>query len=248
MKAIDIVKKLRSEGHKISIYKRPDGGIRVTKVDGIKFSKGNSEGTNYIRELAKVNLSEKQYTQRRKNEQAARDGKRRQKAKMPSLTFRKGDSKETRKNKRAVKKALKRARKYRTVNMRQVSQRLKREGYGSTIKALENISRKESGLAYPANVDNLGDFIKMVLADAGQTTKGETIANKCYRNNQWFADTGIQRANSVLYMIQKVLRDAWAGDGSINMTEIIGLINQLNTIIEMAIIDGERIYKDIYGK
>lgn len=248
MRAIDVVKLMRERGHKITIYKRPDGGIRVTKIDGVKFSSSNSDGINYLREAAHENISEKAYKQRRSNERVAREGKARQKAKMPSLTIRKGDSKATRKNKYRVKRALARARKYRKTKMKQVSQRLKREGYAETIRALENIARKESGLAYPANVDGLGDYVKIVLENVGQTSKGETIANKLYKAREHFMDAYIARCNADLYQLEKIYNDAMAGDGVVNMAEIITIINQLNSHVDLGIIEGEKIYKDVYGK
>lgn len=248
MRAIDVVKLMRSKGHKITIYKRPDGGIRVTGIDGIKFSSSNSEGINFLRESAKINISEKAYRQKRANEQVAREGKQRQKMKYPSLTIRKGDSKSVRQMKRRTKNALKRARKYRKTNMRQVSQRIRREGYERTIEALDNIARKESGLAYAKNVENLADFVLITLESAWRTAKGRELHLHLIHNSETFLDTAIGYCNEVLYDIQKIVRESEQGDGTMNMAQIDALIMQLSATIEDGIREGKKIYKDLYGK
>lgn len=53
---LDIVKDLVNEGYKIEYYVRNDGGIRVTKIDGRRFT--GSEGNKVARAMVGATLSE----------------------------------------------------------------------------------------------------------------------------------------------------------------------------------------------
>lgn len=56
VKNIDVVKLLRLRGHEVNYIKRKDGGIRITKIDGVSY-KGSS-GNKVARDMAGVTLSE----------------------------------------------------------------------------------------------------------------------------------------------------------------------------------------------
>ena len=65
MKLIKVVEKLRAEGHTVTAKKRKDGGIKITSIDGVKFSgiKGNATA----RAMTGEKLSTQQLAQRRGN-------------------------------------------------------------------------------------------------------------------------------------------------------------------------------------
>lgn len=65
MKLIKVVEKLRAEGHNVTTKKRTDGGIKITSIDGVKFSgiKGNTQA----RAMSGEKLSTQQLAQRRGN-------------------------------------------------------------------------------------------------------------------------------------------------------------------------------------
>ena len=63
-KLIDIVDEYKVQGHIVFYEKRKDGGIRITRIDGLKFS--GSKGNNFLRIITGNQLSQKQIEQRNK--------------------------------------------------------------------------------------------------------------------------------------------------------------------------------------
>ena len=59
----DLVSEYIARGHKVSIDIRPDGGIIVKKIDGVKYT--GKERNKAIRQKMGVRLSEKQIEQRK---------------------------------------------------------------------------------------------------------------------------------------------------------------------------------------
>lgn len=235
MKTAKVVELLRQQGHKVSTYKRPDGGIRITKIDGIKFSL--SDGNAFGRELVNAPQSVQEYTQRRKASQYALEGKKRQKAKMPSLTIRKSDSAKRKKEKRAVKRALQKARKVMRESApttEQISKKIKREGYTRTATKLLNTARHTAGLSYPEQVDSLRDYLMMVFEQAGMDYSNEVALLNA--NREHFADKFIKLAYEDLYELQKAVRD-----GRPQLLE--GLRAQVSQALAQGALQGYEIYK-----
>lgn len=56
MTLLDVVKQYVSEGHKVNYRVRSDGGIIITSVDGMKFTR-TGEGNRYLRQVTGANLS-----------------------------------------------------------------------------------------------------------------------------------------------------------------------------------------------
>lgn len=65
MKLIKVVEKLRAEGHTVTTKKRTDGGIKITSIDGVKFS--GIKGNTTARAMSGEKLSTQQLAQRRGN-------------------------------------------------------------------------------------------------------------------------------------------------------------------------------------
>lgn len=65
MKLIKVVEKLKAEGHQVTIKKRTDGGIKITSIDGVKFS--GIKGNTTARAMTGEKLSTQQLAQRRGN-------------------------------------------------------------------------------------------------------------------------------------------------------------------------------------
>lgn len=61
MKLTDIVNKLRSEGHKVTLSKRKDGGVEVTSIDGTKYSRrrGNARAREMTGQTIRKEVREK---------------------------------------------------------------------------------------------------------------------------------------------------------------------------------------------
>ena len=63
-KLIDIVDEYKAQGHIVFYEKRKDGGIRITRIDSLKFS--GSKGNSFLRTITGNQLSQKQIEQRKK--------------------------------------------------------------------------------------------------------------------------------------------------------------------------------------
>lgn len=77
----EVVDFLRAKGVNISFKERPDGSLRITSIDGIRYA--GSEGNNKAREAAGMEMSAAQKEQRRKAQPKAVEGT---KLKEPRLT------------------------------------------------------------------------------------------------------------------------------------------------------------------
>lgn len=65
MKVLSLVTELTAAGHSVNFIQRPDGGIRITGIDGRQFSSGGSKGNETARRiLEKGELSKSQRSQR----------------------------------------------------------------------------------------------------------------------------------------------------------------------------------------
>lgn len=141
----EIVAGLRAGGHSISVYVRPDGGVKVVALDGRVFSASGSKGNEAARTLAQQGqLSEAQRKQRAVAAAKAKEGHAVTLAK-PRLT--KGERKRLRRLNRLAKKVGSPK-----VGMREARERKGRHG-GKTKELWEsfkNNMRKASGLGYKA--------------------------------------------------------------------------------------------------
>lgn len=79
----EVVAYLKARGVDIEFKERPDGSLRITSIDGIKYA--GSEGNNKAREAAGMEMSAAQKEQRRKAQPKAVEGL---KLKEPALTAR----------------------------------------------------------------------------------------------------------------------------------------------------------------
>lgn len=238
MRTSKVVELLRAQGRQVSVYKRPDGGLRITKIDGIKFTL--SEGNNFARQLVGEDLGRTMYEQRRRASIPALEGKRRQKAKRPSLTIRKKDTSEIKRQKQQVKRALRKARKSmktKKISAEQVVKKIKREGYSKTAKGLLNTARHEAGLAYAGQVVALRDFVAVVYEMANLDSSKET--SLLDSNREWFADAYISFAYNALYEIQKGIKEG--RDYSILYTMSLEVLDAINE----GIAEGKTIYNSL---
>ena len=63
-KLITIVDEYKAQGHIVFYERRNDGGIRITRIDGLKFS--GTKGNSFLRYITGNQLSQKQIEQRKK--------------------------------------------------------------------------------------------------------------------------------------------------------------------------------------
>ena len=148
----DIIKDLQKSGYNVSFYKRKDGGIRITRINGETF-KGSS-GNKKARKIVGVFLSESQiralgklktpkgkgsYNKRRKSPLDVETKKRIQKLQREYRKAGKGLGKPTRRNYRYV---------------------MEHYGKNEADRLLSQSERRILGLAYTENVDWL--LVKLI--------------------------------------------------------------------------------------
>ena len=253
MKLTELANALRKQGHNVTLYKRPDGGYRVSSIDGLKFSISGNTGNDYARGLLGDSLSAKQYEQRAKARPLALEGKqdtkttfvrwRKSKRKdgepvkervkksgprQQSLTPRKGDTAEERREKNRVRRMRRRLAKHGVETTASVlRKRLKYSTLTELTKILTNKSRHEAGLAYAKAVDDLSDFVA-VVADMERSPMSDEFKDAIRRNlddmRLSFAEAFITKVYNALYEIQKKLRTGIAVDWEVSYNEILGIL------------------------
>ena len=140
MKTIDVIIQLQQKGVNIEFYERPDGGVRVTKINGKSFSKASSKGNTLARQLLKVNpISKKQ--------------KEHLKANRKSISKSKLTEREKKRLKEYNKRVKKLNKELKPLSNKTARKRKAKEGTQSLMKALKNNIRHYSGYAYRANVE-----------------------------------------------------------------------------------------------
>lgn len=129
-----VIQQLREKGYKVEFYTRKDGGVRVTNVNGIKFSSKLSDGNAYAQQLLGVATPSKQYEQRIKAGESAKQ------LAQTSKDFQK-----------AFKKAQKEARTGRTpkkITWKDTKDTLRKLGEKKTLAVLKDQVRHAQGKAY----------------------------------------------------------------------------------------------------
>lgn len=220
MRTINVVKALRNQGHSVSYVTRVDGGVRIYSVDGIKFSKSNSDGNNFARELADLNLTAKQYSQRRESGGVAlKLSKARKTQNLPSLSVRKADKSKTRKQKVDLRKAVRKLNKLRKEHGQKafdpvkLRQRIRRHGYGETLKSVKNIMLKNAGIAYPRATESFREYLDELNGRYNHVRLSELIdrvKDALDSANNLIMDSTLKHLYEEFYDIEKQLRD---GDG-----------------------------------
>lgn len=232
MRTIDVVKALRSHSHRVSYVKRADGGIRIYSVDGIRFSKTNSDGNNYARELADLNLSSKQFSQRRESgEVALKLAKARKSERLPSLSVRKADKAMKRKQKIALRKLVRKLNQQRKSQGQmpfdpiKLRQRIRRQGYGETGKTIKNILLKNAGIAYPRAVESFVEYLDNLALKYDSDALDSLVARTkqaLARATNLIMDVTLRHLYETFYDVEKELRDSSAGTGIMSAFTGIG--------------------------
>lgn len=148
MTLLEVVNQYVKDGHKVSYRVRTDGGIIITSVDGMKFTRAGT-GNKYLRQVTGVNVSAARMEQTTYNV-----GK--------FIKLKKGQKKASSKGdildlKKLTKKVQAEWRKNKTVgegkvNIRQVRWYQKHKGYEYTKDYLERRLNYSRGFAYEENV------------------------------------------------------------------------------------------------
>lgn len=132
----DLVSEYIARGHKIAFDIRPDGGIIIKKIDGVKYS--GKEGNKELRNRMGISLSEKQIEQRKRASEMA--SLRRQLKKTQDIFKKYGNGE--------------------TVSEKNFKYRLEHYGAKGAREYLHNVSLKVRGYAPENSVDWMIENIK----------------------------------------------------------------------------------------
>lgn len=253
-----IAELLKRQGHKVTLYKRPDGGYRVTKIDGIKFDVGGNAGNDFARNLAGRDITRAQVEQRRKAQPLALAGKTetkyptrttkkgkivkmRYRPRPQSLTIRKGDTAREIDIKKRIRKMRAKLKNQGVItNAKTLRQRIKREGLENTVTTLSNISRNRAGIAYPRAVESLQDYISVILNDKHRDIEGVTYfvesVNALLESKKKALADELLSAHppiglyALIYEIEKVLDSGMPFDADPYVRQAFNYISQANAL------------------
>lgn len=135
-----VIYQLREQGHSVETYRRPDGGVRIIGIDGMKFAKSGAEGNNLGRSMTGTFMSKAQISQRRKANKAV-------------IRFTESQRRIVKKAQRMVKKIGKKTKDSYRLLAKNLKQRIKKEGWKAAKKAISNILIHKQGGAYPLESD-----------------------------------------------------------------------------------------------
>lgn len=185
MQLKDIVKQLQEDGFIIEFKTRSDGGLLITKINGVSF-KGAS-GNIRARQIAGVPLSQAQIQQRAFNVKAYIRNYKHPKDKFDEDL------------KAKVKRVQRIWRKHKvngTITMRKAREHFRREGRTGVIDYLNKMERYGTGYAYYENVRWLSQYAHNVAE--GLASYNEMQASKKY-----------EELSDYIMQIAETFREAW---------------------------------------
>lgn len=181
----DIVSELQLKGFEIEFRQRSDGGLLITKINGVSF-KGAS-GNTRARQIAGVQLSEAQIQQREFN------------VKKYIKNFKKPKEKFDEDLKQKVKR-VQRIWRYNKVNgritMRKAREHFKQEGRKGVEDYLNKMARYGQGFAYDDNVRWLAEYAR-------------NVASGLAANNEMNAYEEYLKLADYIMQIRDTFREAW---------------------------------------
>lgn len=181
----DIVSELQLKGFEIEFRQRSDGGLLITKINGVSF-KGAS-GNTRARQIAGVQLSEAQIQQREFN------------VKKYIKNFKKPKEKFDEDLKQKVKR-VQRIWRYNKVNgritMRKAREHFKQEGRKGVEDYLNKMARYGQGFAYDDNVRWLSEYAR-------------NVASGLAANNEMNAYEEYLKLADYIMQIRDTFREAW---------------------------------------
>lgn len=195
MTLIEIVQKYVSEGHKVNYRIRKDGGIIITSIDGMKFTRVG-EGNKYIRQVTGISLSKTRMEQTSYNVNKF-------------IKLQKGQKKASAKNdvedlKKLTKRVQRIWRKNATVGEGKVTIRKVRwlaKEYGVEV-AKEYLQRREryaQGYAYEENVNYWVDVLGKMGKGTRLDKQFQELADKLASKKIQVKESDLQKIHDIQY-------------------------------------------------
>ena len=197
----NIVNALRSQGHRVRFVERKDGSIRVTRVDGQRFSARLSTGNKVARAMAGQTLSERRSRQletQRKYHAAKRAHRVRTRA-LPTVKI--AMMKEIRKAQAKIRRLGGKG----TITTKNVRYIIEQYGEEEAYKRIRATVRYYQGYAYIDNVLFLTRRIEALAQNTGSASLAR-IAAWVRANAEIFREEWIQPAYDALYDCELTLR------------------------------------------
>ena len=203
MKIKDIIKELKEIGYNVSFYKRKDGGIRITRINGETYR--GSSGNIKARNIVGASLSEAQVRAlgRLKTPTGKGSYNKRRKAPIDEAT-----KKQIQKLQRIYRKSGKAEGKPTIRNYRYI---LKTKGKKEADRLLKQSERRILGYAYTENVDALLSRLAMDISKL-QDKEDVSYLQKAYDRilsmRETFPDRKIYPIYEILYDLERHLLEA----------------------------------------
>ena len=188
MRLKEAVETLIKSGINIKYRIRPDGGIVVTEVNGVKFQA--KRGNVYVREMSGVKLTEKQQNIINRNRRT-----------LPQL------SKEVKKQIAKTQKAWRTGThgKLGKVTTKRVRKNIELYGEESALESLKAQERYSKGYAYFENIDYLIDRLSKYLPITSE------LINLIEKKKDKFKEDWIKDINDIFYAVDQGKKTAEAG-------------------------------------
>lgn len=197
MKVLDIVAKLRAEGHQVEYYTRHDlifgrekkSSYRITKIDGTLFSKTGSKGNLAARRIIGKPQSKKVFAQTKRAR--AKISK-----KLSPAQYKKLERIHKTLIELAKKNKTKAPKKFSKVLLRK---RVKYYGWKETIRAMKSSVRHHRGFVYKGYAEWAAEYIK---------TEMPASADFITRNWKYLTDEAVYKVTQLHYQIGKITEEA----------------------------------------
>ena len=197
----NIVKTLRSQGHKVAFIKRKGGGIRITRIDKQKFSARLSTGNAVARSMTGQTLSERRSRQLEKGRRFIA-AKRAHRVRTRALPKVKADM---RKEIRNAQEKIRKLGGKGTITTRNVRYIIEQFGEEEAYNRIRATVRYYQGYAHIDNVLFLAHRIDALAENTGSKSLAR-IAVWVRANAETFREEWIQPAYEALYDCELTLR------------------------------------------
>lgn len=195
-----IVQQLRAAGIKITLYERPDGGILIRSIDGVKFT--GAQGNKRAREMLGVELSAAQQTQL-SSAMSTRLSRRRA---LPDYIMKK--VRRTQRYWRKYKPEVSKGR----ITMKKVRYSYMHYGAEETIRRLSAAERYARGLAYDVNIEYFLQRLNAVINSGYVTRQSQlnelyAIRDAVMAKRADITEAALKDLIAAMYMLEQALQE-----------------------------------------
>lgn len=196
-----LVSELMAKGHQVTFYNRPDGGIRITQIDGMTFAMTGGEGNQKAREiLGEGQLSERQKSQRYEAREKTIESHRVLQG-FPKLTT--SEKIRFRKMNRVLRQL-----KQKTIGSKQARQsKGAHKNSRELFRAMKNIVRHASDIAYRKGVEAMSAW----LSQFGIMPRVQAFLNDP-KNRDLISEMSLQRIKELAYDVNNHTKDEAQAD------------------------------------